>query len=200
MYALLLTLTQLGCSPSGSVVVEGGTPADTNAPAETEDPNDTEDLADSEDSADTDDTADTEAEALEAYAGVFEGDLAVILISEWFDYELEDCTATADISDEGEIDGEGSCGYGDGGGWGANAWNGGGDESEEIPLSFTGEVNADGEITGTIEVELDWDDISIDPMPMEGETDGEDVSFEFEGEMVTDWLSADVVGDGELWR
>lgn len=198
MYTLLLTLTQFGCSPSGSVVVGGDSVADTT-PTDTEDSINTEDPADTEDPTDTEDTEDSEAAALKVYAGVYEGELSVLLISEWFDYELEDCTATADFSEDGEIDGEGACGYGDGG-WGANAWNGGGEESEEIPLFFTGEVNADGEITGIIEVDLDWDDVSIEPMTMEGETDGEDVSVEFSGEMVTDWLSADLVGEGELWR
>jgi len=201
MYALLLTLTQLGCSPSGSVVVEGSEIDSTNdtTPADTT-PTDTEDSIDTEDDTDTGDTEDSETGGLEDYEGVYEGDLSVMILSEWFDYELEDCTASADISDDGEIDGEGSCAYGEGGGWGANAWNGGGDEGDEIPLFFTGEVNEDGEVTGFVEVDLEWGEVSIEPMPMEGEIDDEEVIFDFEGEIVTDWLTAELVGDGELQR
>ena len=35
---------------------------------------------------------------------------------------------------------------------------------------------------------------------MEGEIDGEDMIFDFDGDLVTDWFSAEIVGEGELWR
>jgi hypothetical protein len=35
---------------------------------------------------------------------------------------------------------------------------------------------------------------------MFGETDGEDMFIEFEGEAVSDWMSANIFGEGELSR
>ena len=115
--------------------------------------------------------------------------------SDYFDYTLEDCEAFIEIDEDGELSGEATCLL-DYGGW--NAWGGG--EDEEIPMYIEGEVDEDGELTGEVEAELNWGGLEIEPMVMTGETDGEELSLEFDGEVVTDWLTAEVYGDGELER
>ena len=176
MRTIFFTLALIGCSPSASVAVEG-TPADTT---------------------DTTDTTDTEEESspLEAYVGEYEGFISLFMESDYFDYTLEDCEAFIEIDEDGELTGEATCLLDYGGGW--NAWGGGGDE--EVPMYIEGEVDEDGELSGEIEAELDWGGLEIEPMAMNGETDGEELSLEFDGEVVTDWLTADVYGDGELER
>ena len=196
MRALIVTLALVGCSPSGSVAVEGE-PADTSGDTNDSsgDTNDT--IGDTNDTnGDTEEKEEEEVNPYEAYADTYEGDLWLLLKSEWFDYELEDCEAIAEVTDEGELFGDGACRYESG--WGANGWGGGGDG--EIPLMITGEVSEDGEVTGMIEVQLDWDYFELEPMEMDGEIDGDELVFDFDGEVVTDWTDAEVIGEGELRR
>lgn len=198
MRTILLTLALIGCSPSGSVAVEG-TPSDTTGSEDTTDTTDPSDTTDTTDTTDTEEKEEEEPDPFEAYAGEYEGLISMLMESEWFDYELEDCEAVIEVDEDGELSGEAACVLDYGGGWGANAWGGGGGD-EEVPMFIEGEVDEDGEITGEIEVELSWGGLEIEPLEMVGETDGEEISLEFEGEVVTDWLTAEVYGDGELER
>ena len=200
MRALLPVLLAVACSPSGVVVVSD----DTSSTSETS-PGDTNVGEPGDTTGDT--TGETQEEEEEtnpfaSFAGEYEGELWLFLESDWFDYELDECEVWSEVSEDGAVQGEGTCVLESGGGWGANAWggNGGGWGDEEIPLTFTGELDEDGELSGLIEFELDYGYFELEPMALAGETDGEDMSLEFDGEVVTDWVTAFISGGGDLDR
>lgn len=158
---------------TGAEDVEGDTASD-----EDDDPGSDDDDADNDD-------PEPDPEPEYAFAGDYSGEFNFLVLSDWWDFELEDCETELEVSDEGKLVGESYCEYNDG-------WN-----SDEYIFELEADVTDEGDVNGTVFLRLDWGDDTEMELWGEADEDG-NIEFETEGVITTDWANLEVIGTGEV--
>lgn len=185
--ALLLAVLPLACQSGQAVLNSDGNNDFTGTGDVDEDTgsNPIDDDSDSDDTDDDNDDPEPDPEPEYDFAGDYSGEFFFLVVSDWWDFELEECETELEVSDNGRLTGESFCIYNDG-------WN-----YDEYLFELTGEVTDDGEVEGNVWLQLDWgDDIE---MPLWGEADEDGhMELETEGVIETDWANLEVIGTGEV--
>jgi hypothetical protein len=134
MSRLSLCLLLAACTPAATAVLDEDT---------SDGLDDTIEDTDTIDDTDTDTEPEPEPEPEYAYAGDYTGDMDILALSDWGDYELGTCDLDISVDDEGELQGTADCEISSG--WG---------DPQEYSFDMSGEVTDEGDVSGEMPIDI----------------------------------------------